>query len=192
MVSSLIIVSGQSGAGKTSIVKEAIALRGGKRVITCTSRDPRPDEQDGVDYHFLPRNLFEHLLKGDAFVEYAEVYGNLYGTLKTEIDEALENFPITYVITDVQGAKTLMRKYQDAHSIFITYPAQELKERLEKRGEDVIAIAKRLDAFRDEQDKGQYFDVNIVNKNGELRNSIIEFIGIIDGFHSIDKMRSEK
>lgn len=192
MDSSLIIVSGQSGAGKTSIVKGAIAIRGGKRVITCTSRDRRQDEEDGVDYHFLPRHLFEHLLKGNAFVEYAEVYGNLYGTLKTEIDEALENFPITYVITDVQGAKTLMQKYPDAHSVFVTYPIQQLKERLQKRGEDIIAIATRLDAFQSEQEKGQYFDINIVNKDGKLQDSIMEFVRLVDEFHSIDTVKSNK
>lgn len=188
MDGSLIIVSGQSGAGKTSIVEGAIERSGiGKRVITCTSRHPREKEMDGIDYHFLPRALFHELIERSEFAEHAEVYGNLYGTLKRDIASARMKHSLCYIITDVQGAGTLMQVYPHAHSIFITLPEKkDLEERLRKRGDSDASIEKRLQSFYFEQEEGILFDSIIMNKNGDLSNSITEFIAQVQAYHTAD------
>ncbi len=180
MRGTLVIVSGPSGAGKTTIVEKVVAQHNvGVRVITCTTRAPRQGEVDGKDYRFLARRDFARKLSAGKFVEHAEVYGNFYGTLASDIDLALEDFPFAFLVTDVQGAQTIMAKYPEALSIFINISRKELFERLSKRGgshKTVLGRAARYDA---ETAKSRLFGVVVRNKTGHLDTAISDLLGAL-------------
>lgn len=180
----LVVVSGPSGAGKTSIVEGVIAQSGiGVRVITCTTRRPRGSEVDGKDYRFLSREEFiERLCKGE-FIEHAEVYGNFYGTLAADITAAREKFSVAYLITDVQGAETMMRAYPEARNVFISISCNELRERLEKRGDAFAVIAERVNKAAAELAKSGRFAKVIQNREGCLQSAIQSFRRYVNRCH---------
>lgn len=172
-----VIISGASGAGKTSIIEGAIGQAGfGVRVVTCTTRAPEVSdghqEVDGVDYHFLSEVVFKTKIAAGEFAEHAEVYGRNYGTLKQDIEEARTTSPVIYAIVDVQGAATLMELYPEARSIFIDVPREELKERLILRNKSGDALSKRMATYDDEVQEISLFDKVIVNRNGRLSGAI--------------------
>ncbi len=175
-----VIVSGYSGAGKTTIVKRGIVEGGGARIITCTTRSPREGEVPDKEYRFLTKREFTKKLKRGAFAEYAEVYGNFYGTLILDIHETRRKFPVAFLIVDVQGAKTLMRKYPEAWGVFISIPRNELKKRLIKRGDmNEENIARRMAKVDTETAKMDLFDKIVRNKMGELDASVQDFLSFI-------------
>ena len=101
----LIVISGPSGVGKTSICEALLKKPEFKRVITCTTRPPREGEQDGIDYFFSARNDFEEGIKDGRFLEYAEVYGNLYGTPRSQVEDGIAKGNDLLLNIDVQGAR---------------------------------------------------------------------------------------
>lgn len=157
MKSLFIVVSAPSGCGKTTLVD--MLLQEYPEIgysISCTTRAPRKGEEDGVDYHFLTRERFKELLDENAFLEWAEVHGNFYGTLKAPIEEMLAEGTSVILDIDVAGAANV-RKYiyslprgnamrEGFMDIFILPPdMEELRRRLEGRGTDSQAdIEKRL------------------------------------------------
>ncbi|WP_137886487.1 guanylate kinase [Pseudomonas sp. 2FE] len=138
----LYIVSAPSGAGKTSLVKALIDAQTQIRVsVSHTTRDMRPGETDGLNYHFVSRDSFLQMLERNEFLEHAEVFGNLYGTSQRWLEKTLaEGFDLILEI-DWQGAQQVRKLMPQARSIFILPPSQEaLRQRLNNRGQDSDAI----------------------------------------------------
>lgn len=174
------MVSAPSGAGKHTILKRTLAKDPALVYsISATTREPRPGEQDGREYYFLDRAEFEKRIEAGAFAEWAEVHGNLYGTLKEELDRIVASGNDVLLELDVQGMRNLKRMGVGAVTVFIMAPSfEELEQRLRARGTDSDeVIALRLNNARDEVAAKDEFDHVIVNVDireavGELRSII--------------------
>lgn len=179
MTGKLVIVSGVSGSGKTTIVQHAIARGIGARVITCTTRAPRENngirEVNGVDYHFLSEDEFMSLVQAGEFAEYENNYGRLYGTRKKDIGSALVSHNIAFAIVDTRGAESLMHLYPDARSIFILAKKEDIQKRLELRGEKEDVILRRLREFDLENERSRFFDVVVGNYDNQLNVALTIF-----------------
>jgi guanylate kinase len=172
MKGSLFIVSAPSGAGKSSLVKAALA--DDERLalsVSHTTRAPRPGEQNGREYHFVDRGTFDAMLARGDFLESAEVHGNRYGTSRRWIEEARARDRDILLEIDWQGAQQVRKAFPDAVSIFILPPPpmlEELERRLRGRGHDTEeVIRRRLRDARDEIGHASEFDYVIINKEFE-------------------------
>jgi guanylate kinase len=162
------IICAPSGAGKTSLVAELLRRDRNVRLsVSHTTRAPRPGEQDGRDYHFVSRTAFEAMIERGAFLESAEVHGNLYGTSQDWIDEQRARDVDLVLEIDWQGAQQVRRLIPDAVGIFILPPsADTLRRRLLDRGQDSDAvIERRLRAARGEIAHLAEFDYVIINNS---------------------------
>jgi guanylate kinase len=172
----MVVISGPSGSGKTTICKR---LREDPRVhfsISATTRAPRPGEMDGRDYHFITRERFRDLIAQGAFIEHADVYGNMYGTLRAPMEEALARGDVFLLEIDVQGALQLMSLGVPGVYVFIAPPDfNELRRRLEnRRTESPEALERRLQKAEDEWRERNRYDRIVVNDDvqravGEIR-----------------------
>lgn len=142
------IVSAPSGAGKTSLVRRAIdELTGLTVAVSHTTRAQRPAETDGHDYHFVSREVFEEMIDSDQFLEYAEVFGNYYGTSMGAVNSVLGEGQDVILEIDWQGAAQVRQKFSDVISIFILPPSRAtLIERLRGRGQDSDEVIQRRTA----------------------------------------------
>ena len=134
----LIVISGPSGAGKGTICKALLEKRQDIEVsVSATTRNPRDGEIDGVNYHFLKKEDFLKKLEQGDFLEYAQVYGNFYGTPKSNVEEVLESGKNVILEIDIQGALKVKEKATEGVFIFILPPSmEELKQRIIKRGSE--------------------------------------------------------
>jgi len=168
MSGNLFIISAPSGAGKTSLVQALLNINPQIDMsVSYTTRDPRPGEHDGKDYHFVSRETFLAMAKRGEFLESAEVYGNLYGTSQTWISHENTRGRDILLEIDWQGAAEIRRMYPGCVSVFILPPSkQALEDRLRKRGKDNDAvIAKRMASVREEVAHIAEFDYVIINDN---------------------------
>jgi guanylate kinase len=163
----LLILSSPSGAGKTTLCGKLRAdLPRLRFSVSHTTRKPRPNELDGREYHFVDRASFEAMVERDAFAEWAEVHGNLYGTAVSEIDRArAEHAQGVIFDIDYQGARQIKACFPEAVGVFILPPSlEELERRLRGRGtEDEPTTLRRLEAARREIAHYGFFDYVIVN-----------------------------
>lgn len=169
----LILVSAPSGGGKTTICQRLLAARPDMtRAITCTTRDPRNGEKDGVDYYFLDAASFLKRVQAGNFLEHATVYGHSYGTLKSEVLGKLRLGRDVLLNVDVQGASAIREcAREDAElkralvTVFLTPPSTAiLEQRLRKRGTDAdVVIQKRLGVARQEIAQWRNFDYLLVS-----------------------------
>lgn len=181
----LVIFSAPSGSGKTTIVRELL-----KRFscfefsISATSRRPRGEERDGVDYYFLSDEEFRMRVERDEFVEWEEVYsGTCYGTLRSEMERIWAKGNVILFDVDVMGGINLKRLFgDDACSVFIMPPSvEELERRLRGRGTDAEeVIRKRIDKAEFELSKASEFDFTVVND--DLEQAVDEAKAIITNF----------
>lgn len=168
MSGNLFVVSAPSGAGKTSLVQALLNINPEIDLsISYTTRDPRPGERDGKDYHFVSRSTFVAMVKRGEFLESAEVYGNLYGTSQTWISQQNAKGRDILLEIDWQGAAQVRKIFPECISIFILPPSVEaLEQRLKGRGKDNDeTIAKRMAAVRDDVARIGEFDYVIINDN---------------------------
>jgi guanylate kinase len=168
MSGNLFIISAPSGAGKTSLVHALLGINPHIDLsVSYTTRDPRPGEQDGKDYHFVDRETFLAMAKRGEFLESAEVYGNLYGTSQTWIGQENARGRDILLEIDWQGAAQVRRLFPDCISIFILPPSlQALEQRLKGRGKDNDAvIARRIAAASADVAHVAEFDYVIINDN---------------------------
>ncbi|GAB3024671.1 guanylate kinase [Bowmanella dokdonensis] len=177
----LFILAAPSGAGKSSLIKALLDKHqdGSMQVsVSHTTRKPRPGEQDGVHYHFVDHNEFKELIGEDAFFEWAEVFGNYYGTSKQAIARTLEQGIDVFLDIDWQGARQIKQQMPDTATIFIAPPSrQELLRRLRGRGQDSEeVIAQRMDKARSEISHYQEFDFVVVNDDFDDALADIESI----------------
>jgi len=178
--SRLIAFSAPSGAGKTSLIKSLVARHKELVIsISATTRNKRPKEEEGRDYFFLTLEEFNKKIKEGNFLEYEEVHGEYYGTLKKTVDDFLNSDRIVLFDIDVNGALSVKEEYPDALLIFIKAPDQEeLIRRLKGRGsEETMIINKRLERLPFEYEQSKKFDYTIINHNFyETVNKIDELI----------------
>jgi guanylate kinase len=150
----LLVISAPSGAGKTTLARRFVACTPGARFsISATTRPPRGDERDGVDYHFLSAEDFAARVAGGDFAEWAEVHGRRYGTLRSTVEEALRDGAVAVFDIDVQGGAQILDRWpDDAVSVLVVPPSpEELERRLRGRStESDEAIRLRLAAARTE------------------------------------------
>ena len=171
----LFLISAPSGAGKTTVCQNLLAANENLvRAITCTTRPAREGEENGKDYYFLKESEFVSEIEEDAFLEHAMVYGNRYGTLKSEVQRLLESGNHVLLNIDVQGAALLRQRAESDTSIrnalvtvFITPPSwDELERRLRSRGSDSEAvISKRLRAAAAELGASEAFDYLVLSES---------------------------
>jgi guanylate kinase len=174
------VVSAPSGTGKTTVCKQVVArLDGIAFSISHTTRAPREGERDGVDYHFVSAERFRALVERDAFLEYAEYAGRLYGTSRAAVDGPLREGRDLILEIEVQGAAQVRERRPDARFVFLLPPsAAELERRLRARGtDDAEAIERRLALMRRELAAVHLFDYVLVNDR--LERCVEEVCGIV-------------
>jgi guanylate kinase len=182
MTGTLYTVSAPSGAGKTSLVKALLDSMSGIAVsVSHTTRDQRPGEQDGVNYHFVSQAAFQQMLGDAAFLEHAEVFGNYYGTSQQWVEEQLRAGTDVILEIDWQGAHQVRRLLPDTISIFILPPSSSaLEERLTGRGQDSDeVIAARMAAAKAEMSHYPESDFLIIND--DFKDALRDFETIIRG-----------
>jgi guanylate kinase len=182
----LYIISAPSGSGKTTLVNELRQYVPNLEFsVSFTTRSPRGSEQDGREYHFITRGEFEAMIERGEFLEFAQVFGNYYGTARTVLQQAKQRGNDVLLDIDVQGERQVKQKMPDAVSIFVLPPSRtELESRLRKRSlsENVHAeetIRRRLDTARREIEKYPNYDYILINDR--LEQSVDRLQAIVLG-----------
>lgn len=176
----LYVISAPSGAGKTSLVKALLEKIEGIGVsVSHTTRAKRDGEQDGVDYNFVDKTVFEKMVGESAFLESAQVFDNYYGTAVANIEDKLKQGEDVILEIDWQGAEQVRKQLPYAVNIFILPPSQPaLEERLRGRGQDSDEIiARRMRDAKSETSHYSEYDYLVVNDDFE--NALIELRSII-------------
>ena len=162
----LFVVSAASGTGKTSLVKALLDRVTNLHVsVSHTTRGQRPGELDGVHYHFTEKDSFLALVEQGGFIEYAEVFGNYYGTAQATVKEQLAKGHDVLLEIDWQGAQQVRKLFPDSKQIFILPPSQfDLRQRLSNRGTDSVeVIERRLGCAVEDMQQYVNFDYVIIN-----------------------------
>jgi guanylate kinase len=162
----LLVISGPSGVGKTTIVRAFLDRKppGIVKSVSATTRPPRPGEVDGVNYRFLSMERFQQGIREGEFLEHAEIFGNLYGTPRGPAEEHLAAGRHVILEIDVQGADSIRRLGLAARFLFVVPPSKEnLRERLEKRGTPPEELARRLDEAEAEMARRDRYDATVTN-----------------------------
>ena len=189
----LYIVAAPSGAGKTSLVKALVASTNNIFTsISYTTRPMRPGEVDGKDYHFVDKNVFFSMEKNGDFIEYAEVFGNYYGTSSRWLDEQLAEGIDIILEIDWQGAQQVKKLFPNSTGIFILPPSRKtLIERLHNRGQDSEEIIqRRTQEAISEMSHYHEFDYLIIND--DFQTALLELKSIINTPRLVMSQQKEK
>lgn len=196
----LFIVSGFSGAGKGTIMKELLRRYDNYALsVSATTRKPRPGEVHGKDYFFISREEFEEMIREDALIEYATYAGNYYGTPRKYVEEMMAAGKDVILEIEVQGAQKIKEKMPETERIFVTPPsAEELRRRLTDRGSETAEeIEKRLRRAVEEAAFMPLYDYILVNDDLDL--AVTELHGLVCTVHDrsvhrqdmIDEIKTE-
>ena len=180
MPGTLYIISAPSGAGKTSLVRELLAREPGLTLsVSHTTRPLRPGEEQGVHYHFVSPEQFQAMIAAGAFLEYARVFDNFYGTSQAAVTQQLHNGQDVIVEIDWQGARQLLQLFPEAVTIFILPPSRGvLEQRLRARGQDSEAIiARRMQEAR--ADISHYTEYDYLLVNDDFRQAVADLQSIV-------------
>jgi guanylate kinase len=191
-MSRVIVITGPSGVGKGTLIRELRQrMPGLVLAISATTRDPRPDELDGVDYHFLAPDEFDRRVAADEFVEHANYSGRRYGTLRAELERGIASGAAVILEIEVQGARQVREAMPEAVAVFIAPPdEQALRARLTGRGTDSPAqIARRLETAHEELAAKAEFKHVIVNN--DLATAVDELTALVDRELASDPARPE-
>ena len=185
----LIVVSGPSGAGKGTICKALLEKHDDLFIsVSATTRQPRAGEVDGVNYHFITKEDFIKRVEQKDFLEYAEVYGNYYGTPKSKVEEMLNSGKNVILEIDIQGALKVKENFKEGVFIFILPPSmEELKQRIIKRGSETPeSLMRRF--------KSAYQEINYISKyNYAVVNDIVDVaVSKIEGIITAEKCRVDR
>lgn len=184
----LIVLSGPSGAGKGTICKELINRGDFWISVSATTRSPRDGEVEGKNYYFVSKEDFIKRINGGDFLEYAEVYGNYYGTPKSKVLEALDNGNDVILEIDIQGALKVKETYPGGVFIFILPPSmEELKQRIIKRGSETReSLMTRF--------KSAYQEINYVSKYNYavVNDTVNEAVTKIESIITAEKCRVDR
>ena len=173
----LIVLSGPSGVGKGTIVNRLLKKGGYALSVSCTTRQPRGGEEDGVSYFFITEREFKERIERGGFLEYSKHFENYYGTPKAFVEEQLKTHSVILEI-EVDGALNVKKAYPQAVLIMILPPdKEELKSRLRKRGsEDEAAIERRVSRMEYELSKSSEYDYEVINDDLDAAVEEIESI----------------
>ena len=185
----LLVISGPSGAGKGTICKALVEKHKELYVsVSATTRQPRVGEIDGVNYHFTTKEQFIERIEQNDFLEYAEVYGNYYGTPKSKVEEMLNSGKNVILEIDIQGALKVKENFKEGVFIFILPPSmEELKQRIIKRGSETPeSLMRRF--------KSAYQEINYISKyNYAVVNDIVDVaVSKIEGIITAEKCRVDR
>jgi guanylate kinase len=163
----ILIMSGPSGSGKSSIINYILSeVENSVLSISTTSREPREGEIDGMDYNFVEKSQFKEMIQNDKFLEYENVHGNFYGTEREFVEDAINFGKLLVFDVDTRGRESILRAFPDLTvTLFITTPTKHiLEERLRSRGtENEEQLQKRLKNATDEMKDLDKFDFLIIN-----------------------------
>ncbi|MGD9904420.1 MAG: guanylate kinase [Vicinamibacterales bacterium] len=176
----LFVISAPSGTGKTTLVERLVQILPNLRESkSYTSRPARAGERDGVDYHFISRATFEAMVADGAFLEWADVFGNLYGTAAADVDHMLDHGQDVVLVIDVQGARQVRQRGADHTAVFVMPPSyQVLERRLRGRSADAEpAMRRRLETARAEVSSFREYDYLVVND--DLESTVVRLQEII-------------
>lgn len=180
LLGNLFIISAPSGAGKSTLINALLKQHADMQLsVSHTTRSPRPGESNGVQYHFTDVPAFKQLIEQQQFIEWAEVFGNYYGTSKAALADKLAQGIDVFLDIDWQGARQIKQQLPFVTTIFILPPSVEaLEQRLNQRGQDSAeVIAGRMAKARDEISHAGEYDYWVVNDDLEL--ALQQFSGII-------------
>lgn len=193
----LFIVSAPSGAGKSTVIRllldgELVPPGSLELSVSHTTRAPRRGEQDGREYHFVDRQTFEAMAQEDQFLEWAEVFGNLYGTSRRAVEPRLDRGVDVLLEIDVEGARQVMERFSEACGIFLLPPSfSELERRLRHRALDTPqVIARRLAVSTWEIRRYESYDYVIVNRDAARAAGALAAV-ILEKRHRLVNQRGE-
>lgn len=175
----MLILSGPSGSGKGTVVRQLLKECGDMRLsVSATTRDPRPEDTDGVTYNFMDNAGFEKLIEENGLLEYAQYCGNYYGTPRKPVDSWLDDGKDVIVEIEIVGAEQIKSKRPEAVSVFLLPPSmEELERRLRGRGtESEEVILQRLARAREEIKQAYKYDYLVINDTVENAVSKVKSI----------------
>ncbi len=178
----LLVVSGPAGSGKSTVDHELEKQYGYVYSVSATSRSPRENETDGVDYHYLTRDQFVEKIKAGDLVEYTEYCNNYYGPLKSETDAALQAGKTLILEIEVEGASNIKKKYPDAILVMLLPPSfKAQEERLRARNSETEeSIASRLNQTKKELTHLNMYDYVVYNRDGDYMSAVKTIASIVE------------
>jgi len=175
----IIVISAPSGVGKTTLTKRLLQISSFTYSVSFTTRSPRKNEIEGVDYYFISNEEFQKIKEEGKFIEWARVHGELYGTSINLLDNAIETKKDVVLEVDVKGGVKIKKKYPKAVLIFLLPPSwQELEKRLTKRGTEVIEkIRERIKQAKKEITYAPSYDYLVVNN--DINEALSDILSIV-------------
>lgn len=178
----LFILSGPSGVGKSTVAKELRRILPElKRIVTYTTRDPRPQEKNGIHYNFVTAQQFKNMIDEHAFLEWAVVHDKMYGTPKDSVKEHLDKGDHVLLIVDVQGGEQIKENAEDCHMIFLEPQSEEqLAKRLKKRKNiDEADFELRMMNAKKELAMRDFYDYRVINEEGDVKGTALKIADIV-------------